>query len=136
MAIFHGPHAYISPSWYQEPNLVPTWNYTAVHASGPLHVVSDGDRRAEIVSQMVQRNESPRACPWRIEDQDAESIERLLAAIVAFELPIERLEGKWKLGQNHPPARRERVVEQLRRSDREDDLAVAALMAETLSVPS
>lgn len=121
MAIFHGPHAYVSPAWYQAPNLVPTWNYIAVHAIGRVQVIHDRARIREIVAQSVATYEAGRAAstgeaPWELPD-DSTVIEGMLGHIVGIQISIERLEGKWKLSQNHPVARRRQVIERLREGD-------------------
>ncbi|QDU30914.1 Protease synthase and sporulation protein PAI 2 [Anatilimnocola aggregata] len=130
LAIFHGPHTYISPTWYAEPNTVPTWNYTAVHATGRLKLIADQSRLLELIRQTVNVYEAPQPQPWRLEDQDATFIEKLLGGIVGFEITIDELQGKWKLNQNQTVARRERVIEVLQSSSRYDDQQVAALMRE------
>ncbi|MEX0704532.1 MAG: FMN-binding negative transcriptional regulator [Planctomycetales bacterium] len=102
LVIFHGPHAYVSPSWYSGTTPgVPTWNYAAVHASGRLALFDDAARTAAIVEELVRVHESPLPFPWK-NDLPADVHEKLLASIVGFELPIERLEGKFKLSQNRP----------------------------------
>jgi transcriptional regulator len=120
LAIFHGPHAYVSPAWYEAANVVPTWNYVAVHASGTLRIVEQRDELRQIVARMVDVYES---------SQDAGFIDRLLESIVGFTIEIERLAGKWKLSQNHPPERREKVRLALQQSGRAEDQQLAALMA-------
>ncbi len=129
LTVFHGPHAYISPSWYAAQNVVPTWNYVAVHATGVLRLIDDRDRLYEILRQTVIKYESPRATPWSIEAPEPEFLEKLLAAIVGFEIEVEMWEGKWKLSQNHPQERRDNVVTGLRSTGRPDELAIAALMS-------
>ncbi|MFN7731546.1 MAG: FMN-binding negative transcriptional regulator [Pirellula sp.] len=121
VAIFHGPHAYVSPAWYQAPNLVPTWNYIAVHAIGRVQVLHDRARIREIVAKSVATYEAARTAstgqtPWEFPD-DSPVIEGMLGHIVGIEISIERLEGKWKLSQNHPIARRRQVIERLRDGD-------------------
>jgi transcriptional regulator len=128
LAIFHGPHAYISPSWYEDRNVVPTWNYVAVHATGSFRVVDNVDRLREIVRKTVEFYEGPREQPWSIESPDQEFLDRLLQAIVGFEIHIERLEGKWKLSQNHSAERQAKVIQRLRESNRPDEQQVAHLM--------
>lgn len=130
LVIFHGPHAYVSPTWYEAQNVVPTWNYIAVHAYGLLRLVEDHDRLREIVSQTVRQYESPRPQPWSMDSPDPEFIHKLLPAIVGFEIDIERLEGKWKLNQNHPCERREKVIRGLRETGRHDELQIADWMEE------
>lgn len=129
LAIFHGPHAYVSPSWYREQNVVPTWNYVTVHAYGTLSLIEGRDRLLELLRRTVDVYESPRSMPWSIESPEPDFTDRLLDAIVGFEIAVDRIEGKWKLSQNHSQERRERVVQSLRESGRPDDLEIAALMA-------
>lgn len=129
IAVFQGPHAYVSPRWYAEPNVVPTWNYVTVHATGVLHVVDDRDWLRTLVERTVNLYEASQPDPWRMDSQDPAFIDRLLGAIVGFELPIDKLEGKWKLSQNHSRERRERVVAELSASAGENERAIAELMA-------
>lgn len=128
LAIFHGPHTYISPTWYGEPNTVPTWNYVAVHATGRLQLIQDNQRLLQLLTTTVNNYEASQPKPWQIEDQDPSFIEKLLGGIVGFEIAIERLEGKWKLNQNQSAQRRERVIEVLGQSGRNEDQQVAELM--------
>jgi transcriptional regulator len=131
LAIFHGPHAYISPTWYAEPNTVPTWNYVAVHATGRLKLIQDTPRLLDLLRQTVDVYEASQPTPWRLENQDQAFIEKLAGGIVGFEIAIDTVEGKWKLNQNHSAARRQRVIEALSSSSRHDDQQVAALMKAT-----
>lgn len=132
LTIFHGPHAYISPTWYKAVNVVPTWNYVAVHAYGTLRLETDRQRLLEIVQQYVDLYEAELPKPWSIRQADREFIDGLLDAIVGFEIVIDRIEGKWKLNQNHDKARRANVIQALREADTEDKRQIAALMSETL----
>ena len=136
LAIFHGPHTYISPTWYAEPNTVPTWNYVAVHATGRLRLIHDDQRLLQLLTTTVNRYESSQQQPWRIEDQDQTFIEKLLGGIVGFEIAIDRLEGKWKLNQNQSEARRERVRDVLGQSSRDEDRMVAELMHRSDELPT
>lgn len=128
LAIFHGPHAYISPGWYESTNVVPTWNYVAVHVYGILRLIDDQDRLSELIRQTVVRYESTQPNPWGLDSQDEAFVSKMLNSIVGFEVEISRIEGKWKLSQNHPSERREKVVHQLRKSDNLDDRRIADLM--------
>ena len=130
VAVFSGPHTYISPTWYGEPDLVPTWNYLAVHAHGRLALHADPDTLWKILDGLAAYYESDGPNPWSPADRRA-SLEKLLAGVVGFSIPIDRLEGKWKLNQHHPPVRRQRVVDELRRSGRENDRAIADWMERT-----
>jgi transcriptional regulator len=98
MAIFSGPHAYVSPSWYAAAPAVPTWNYAAVHVYGPLRLLSE-DRTEELVDLTVDKYESARSTPWP-NDLPRDFREKMLKGIAGFEMPIGRIEGKFKFGQN------------------------------------
>lgn len=99
LAIFHGPHGYISPSWYISKSLVPTWNYAAVHAYGLPRILEEPNQVRRVLDILVERYERERPDPW-INSLDPEFMEKLQSGIVAFEFPIDRIEGKFKLGQN------------------------------------
>lgn len=131
LAIFSGPHAYVSPTWYEADNVVPTWNYVAVHAYGTCRLVHEPDAVARIVTAMVGTYERAMPRPWT-PDTATDYFQKQVRAIVGFRVEISRLEGKWKLNQNHPRERRERVVQVLEKSKDHDATAVARLMLETL----
>jgi transcriptional regulator len=131
LAIYHGPHAYVSPGWIDAPNVVPTWNYVTVHAYGTLRVIEDRDRAHDILQRTVSRYESNREQPWSMASTDADFIEKLLVAIVGFEIEVDRLEGKWKLNQNHPLERREQIIRGLLESGRHDECDIAKLIDAT-----
>lgn len=133
LAIFHGPHAYISPEWYAAHNVVPTWNYVAVHAYGRMKLIDDRARLASIIRRTVETYEQPRATPWLLDAPDADFVDKLLNAIVCFEIDIERLEGKWKLNQNHPTERRDKVIAGLLSTGHPEAAAIAELMKQTKS---
>lgn len=128
MAVFHGPHAYISPTWYESDDTVPTWNYAAVHAYGTLRLVEDESRLPGIVRRTVDIYERSMPRPWSMEVVPSAPLEKLLPGIVGFEIDIIRIEGKWKLNQNHPVERREKVIRALKETGRQGDAEVAALM--------
>ena len=128
LVVFSGPHAYISPTWYAAERVVPTWNYIAVHAYGRLQLIEDPAEVLALLSRTVEYFESSQPQPWRLADQPAEFIERLAAQIVGFRIAIEQLEGKWKLNQNHPQERRERVIAALSGQESANSLAIARLM--------
>lgn len=104
LVVFAGSDAYISPSFYpskaEHEKVVPTWNYLAVHAYGRAEVFTDAQRLRQLVSELTDKHESRRSQPWSVDDAPADYIAKMLGAIVGFALPIERLEGKRKLGQN------------------------------------
>jgi transcriptional regulator len=135
LVIFQGPHSYISPAWYEAKNVVPTWNYVAVHAYGRLRVLDDPTRASEIVRRTVEQYESPRSAPWSLDSVDPTFLDGMVEAITAFEIDLERIEGKWKLSQNHPVERREKVIQALREAGRSDEQQVADLMTKMLPSP-
>ena len=127
LAIFAGPHAYISPSWYEAAEVVPTWNYVTVHAYGRLQLIEDRAEVEPLLTRMVAVYEAGQPRPWRL-DEPAEFVERMLRQIVAFKIPITRLEGKWKLNQNRPAEQRQRVINVLSQRQDENSQALAKLM--------
>jgi transcriptional regulator len=129
LAIFHGPHAYVSPRWLRGEAAVPTWNYTAVHATGTPRVLDDARAVRELLERMAETYEAAAAEPWNLDRLPARAAEALQRAIVAFELPIERLEGKRKLSQNKSPADRLGVIEGLRAEGDAASVAVAEAMS-------
>jgi len=127
LAIFTGPHAYVSPRWYDAEGVVPTWNYTAVHASGPLETVTDAAELREMLRRALDTYERGGDAPWTLE-RSGEVVDKLLKGIVGLRIPVARIEGKWKLSQNHPPERQERVIAALEAQGDAAAAAVAALM--------
>lgn len=132
MAIFAGPEAYVTPSWYatkQETHkVVPTWNYVAIHAYGPVEFFDDADRLLDVVTRLTDLHEQPRPERWAVTDAPADFIKSQLKGIVGLRIPITRLEGKLKMSQNRSAADRAGVIEGLSTSDRPEDRAVAALI--------
>ncbi len=106
LAVFQGPQAYVTPSWYptkrETGKVVPTWNYAVVHASGPLRVIDDRAWLRRFVEQLTNRHEAPRSAPWKVTDAPADFIDTMTSAIVGIEVPIVQLTGKWKVSQNRP----------------------------------
>ena len=129
LAIFQGPDAYVTPSWYatkrQNGKVVPTWNYVAIHAYGAVEFFSDPERLREVVTRLTERHELARPQPWAVTDAPSDFIDGMLKGIVGFAVPITRLEGKWKMSQNRPAEDRARVIDGLNDQGRED---VAALI--------
>ena len=109
LAIFQGPHAYISPAWYGEHPSVPTWNYAAVHATGTPRVIEEREALWQLLRETVAFHEAGREAPWPL-DLPEDYQERMIGGIVGFEMPISRLEGKFKLSQNRSPEDRRRVM--------------------------
>lgn len=106
LAVFQGPHGYISPAWYASPAKVPTWNYVAVHAYGAPRIVDDAGAARGAIAALTARFEAGRPDPWTMSSLPEREAEKLLAALVVFEMPVVRLEGKWKLGQHMAEADR------------------------------
>ena len=129
LVIFWGPHAYVSPSWYESQPSVPTWNYATVHAYGRPRLVEDGEAVRAMLHRLVETNEAGFETPWRMDlPEDYEA--RMVGSIVVFEIEIARLEGKFKLSQNRDAADRATVARQLAASGRDDAVGVARLMRE------
>jgi transcriptional regulator len=126
LAIFGGPHAYVSPSWYAHHPSVPTWNYAVVHARGKARIVGP-EALPALLGRLTRKYEEGRPAPWRMEDLPAEFTPKLLAAIVGFEIMVERIEGKFKLSQNRRPEDLEGVIAALEGEGLGD---LAALMRE------
>jgi len=133
LAIFHGPHAYVTPSWYatkaESGKVVPTWNYAAVHARGSLRTIDDADWLRRLVTELTEVHEAAFERPWHVSDAPAEFIDSMLKAIVGIEIPISRLEGKWKVSQNRPAADRSGVQAGLRSGGSAAGAALADLVA-------
>jgi transcriptional regulator len=132
LAIFSGPEAYISPSWYEAKRetgkVVPTWNYAAVHVYGRLEFFHDAQRLRQLVRTLTDVNEAGLEHPWSIDDAPPEYIDNLLNSIVGFEIAIERLEGKWKMSQNRSGADRRTVVAALETSGTEAAAEMAKII--------
>jgi transcriptional regulator len=129
LALFQGPHAYVSPSWYESAPNVPTWNYAVVHAYGTARLLEDPTEVLALLGDTVTQYESGRATPWRLEDA-ADYTQRLLSGIVAFELRLTRLEGKFKLSQNKGAADRAGVIAALEASADPLERELARMMAQ------
>jgi transcriptional regulator len=114
LVVFSGPHGYISPNWYERGPAVPTWNYIAVHAYGVPVLRDDAAETRAHLGQLAAVYEAGRAEPWRIDDQPKDFIDRLVPGVIAFEIPITRIEGKFKLSQNRSDGDRRGMVAALR----------------------
>ncbi|MFT4241406.1 MAG: FMN-binding negative transcriptional regulator [Acidovorax sp.] len=135
VAVFHGPQAYVSPSWYPSKAVdgkqVPTWNYAAVHAHGTLHAVDDPERLRAIVNTLSEQHEAHRAEPWRITDAPPDYIDKMLRAIVGVELAVERWQGIWKASQNRTDTDHAGVVQGLHAEGTSGARAMAGLILST-----
>jgi transcriptional regulator len=132
LAIFTGPHVYVSPTWYESPGTVPTWNYVAVHAYGELRLVEDRDGLHDILSRSVAVYEGGMPEPWSFNASDPD-IDKMLKSIVGFRIEISRLEGKAKLNQNHSEERCRKVIRALAAQTDENSRAIAKLMTSALN---
>jgi transcriptional regulator len=128
LAIFSGPHAYISPSWYESKLSVPTWDYAAVHAYGKPALVEDPIEAMDILQSYVRHYEASFEKPWSF-DSGAEFFRKLASAVVCFEITITRLEGAFKLSQNRSAADRNSVINALKNNNSDDARAIAELIA-------
>lgn len=121
LCLFQGPDYYISPSAYptkaETGKVVPTWNYTAVHARGILRVIEDRDWLHALVTELTHKHEADQTAPWKVTDAPDDYIEAMLGAIVGFEIEVTELIGKWKVSQNQPAKNREGVVRKLSAGD-------------------
>jgi transcriptional regulator len=134
IAVFHGPHAYVSPSWYVDPaTMVPTWNYATVHAHGAIAVVDDPVESRGILEALAHRFEAHREAPWELAMPERR-VDALVGAIVAFRMRIRRLDAKFKLSQNRTREDRQRVIAALE-ADPHPDSAPAARWMRTYADP-
>ncbi len=128
VVIFPGPHGYVSPTWYERGPAVPTWNYGVVHAHGRPVVNHDEAFVRDVLDELVQRYEASRPNGWRTQDVPAADYQRMLGAIVGFQMPVERLEGKFKLGQNRSAEDRRRTIAGLEAEASPEAALLAAFM--------
>ncbi|MBR0556506.1 FMN-binding negative transcriptional regulator [Ciceribacter sp. L1K23] len=132
LAIFSGPDAYVTPSWYaakaEHGKVVPTWNYTTVQASGPVEFFENADRLHDVVTRLTDRHEAGRPAPWSVSDAPEPFIAAQLRGIIGLRMPITRLEGKRKLSQNRSAADRAGVADGLAESERPQERVMAAMI--------
>ncbi|MBF6594425.1 MAG: FMN-binding negative transcriptional regulator [Thermaceae bacterium] len=128
LIIFQGHHSFISPTWYEKHPSVPTWNYMTVQAYGKLRVVEEPEAVKELLHALVSQYEQE----WKMEELPETYLHGMMQGIVAFEIEITRLEGKFKLSQNRSQADQKRVVEALGASSNPSDRAIAEQMAKHL----
>jgi transcriptional regulator len=124
LVVFQGEHAYVSPAWYEaHPMSVPTWNFTAVHAYGTARILSETELE-DALRQLTDEHEKSLPQPWKL-DLTQMMRERLLGAIVGFEITLNRVEGKFKLSQNRSEQDQRNVIEKLAQSEYGKDVAQA-----------
>ena len=133
MAVFQGPHAYISPSWYRVRPAVPTWNYAAVHGYGLPRIIEDAATVRGLLERLTRTYEGGMAKPWTLKEEPENFLAGMQRAIVAFEIPLDRLEGKLKMSQNRKREDREGAIAALREQGGAENLATADFMARLLA---
>lgn len=131
LAIFHGPHGYISPAWYESTQAVPTWNYVVVHAHGTPRALTDAHLRDHLRA-LASAYEAAGSPSWSIDHLSPQFLEKQQRGIQGFEMEISKIEGKWKLGQNRSPADRNGAINKLRETEDPDNLRLATWMTSTL----
>ncbi|PYQ92734.1 MAG: FMN-binding negative transcriptional regulator [Acidobacteria bacterium] len=129
LAIFCGPHAYISASWYRERLTVPTWNYVSAHVRGTLEPIDDPAQQLAILRRTAAVVEGANDSSWTLEDAPPGRVDTLLPRIRSFRLTVGRIEGVTKLSQTHPASDRRRVIQRLLARGGEGDVEIAQLMA-------
>ncbi len=118
LVVFQGPQGYVTPDWYaskrEHGRVVPTWNYATVHVWGRARVIEDADWLRRQIVDLTALREAPRAAPWAVNDAPAPFVAAQMRAIVGIEIPISRIEGKWKMSQNRSEADRAGVIAGMR----------------------
>lgn len=131
LVVFQGPQGYVTPGWYaskqEHGRVVPTWNYATVHVWGRPRVIEDADWLRRQIADLTALREAPRAAPWAVDDAPAPFVAAQMRAIVGIEIPIARIEGKWKMSQNRPEADRAGVIAGMRA---DGETVLADLVAE------
>ena len=129
LAVFSGPHCYVSPDWYESGNQVPTWNYTAVHVAGTARELHEAALEAHLRALIAQseRHLAPKPA-WDLGAVDPKAVATLQRGIVGLEIPLTRIEAKWKLSQNRTEADRRKVVAALRARGGQNNTAIADAM--------
>ncbi len=133
LVVFQGEHGYVTPNWYQPGPAVPTWNYLAVHLYGVPRLVEDPAEMSALLARLADTHEQGFETPWTMADQPADFMARMMRGIVAFEIPVTRIEAKAKLSQNRPAEDRTAVVAALETSDRPGDRELGGAMRKILA---
>jgi transcriptional regulator len=131
LAVFHGPHCYISPSWYETNQAVPTWNYVTVHVYGEVELIEDEHELMSSLNDMVLEYEAPDNS-YRLQDVDVELLRGMTKGIQGFKIKIDKMEGKAKLSQNHSLHRQELIIKQLEQIPFPNKQQIASLMKANL----
>lgn len=127
LAVFHGPHCYISPSWYETNTAVPTWNYVSVHVYGEVELIEDEYELMSSLNDMVLKYEAPDSS-YRLQDVDTKFIDGMNKGVQGFKIKINKVEGKAKLSQNHSLPRQELIINQLEKNLDLDEQKISILM--------
>jgi transcriptional regulator len=128
LVVFNGPHTYISPSWYETNQAVPTWNYTALHVTGEFSLIENPHELLQILEQTTYVFESSIMQPWEMSNLDPKLLDHLSEGIIGFKIAISKIEGKWKLSQNHSKERRQQVIHALEEKSDDDSKQIAKMM--------
>ncbi|KKE78248.1 FMN-binding negative transcriptional regulator [Bacilli bacterium] len=130
LAIFNGPHCYISPSWYETNRAVPTWNYVTVHVYGHVELV-EGKELEDSLKELVLKYEGSDSS-YQLDEVESKYMEAQTKGVVGFKIKIDKMEGKAKLSQNHPQKRQRLIIQELEQSGREDEQKIASYMKRNL----
>ncbi|MBN8201671.1 FMN-binding negative transcriptional regulator [Bacillus sp. NTK034] len=131
LAVFQGPHCYISPSWYETTNAVPTWNYVSIHLYGEMEIVEDRKIIFDSLNNLVNKYESNDS-PYNLKNVEPGFIEGMSKGIAAFRIKITKIEAKAKLSQNHSVERQELIIKNLEKTSIHENIQIAALMKKNL----
>jgi len=131
LVVFQGPHCYISPSWYETNQAVPTWNYEAVHVYGTMKMIEEPTELLGLLRKMVEKYESP-SSTYTLNDVDPAYMNGLSKGIIGFKIDISKMEGKQKISQNHSVERQQLVIEKLEQTSRENETKIAELMKQNV----
>ena len=138
LVVFQGPQDYVTPSWYatkrENGKVVPTWNYVTVHAWGRPQAIDDAAWLRRQLEDLTNSQEGTRLSPWKVDDAPADFVTAQMKGIVGIEIPIVRIEGKWKVSQNRPEADRVGILAGFREQGERAE-AMAALVAERGGLP-
>lgn len=132
LTVFHGPHCYISPSWYETNQAVPTWNYVTVHVYGEVELTRDEHELMSSLNDLVLKYEAPDSS-YRLQDVDAEFLAGMNKGVQGFKIKIDRIEGKAKVSQNHSLHRQELIIKQLEQIPFPNEQQIASLMKANLT---
>lgn len=135
LTVFSGPHAYVTPAWYGEEGFVPTWDYIAVHVYGELVLADDPDELRGIMERTIRFFEAGRAEPW--DGKVPETVYgRLIRGVVGFKMKVAKMEGQWKLHQDHSEERRRNVIRHLRQTEDRDAVRIADAIEQAMTKSS